>query len=181
MSQRLKQFYHTEVAPSLKADFQYTSEYQIPHVTKIVVNRGVGEGSSNAKLLESCLDELNTLAGQKGIVTKSKKAIAGFKLREGVPVGVAVTLRGERMYAFLDRLIHLAFPRIRDFQGIDPQGFDGRGNYTLGFQEQLMFPELEYDTIDQVKGMDISIVTSAKTNTEGLALLTKLGLPFQTP
>ena len=135
---------------------------------------------SNAKLLESCLDELTTLAGQKGIVTTSKKAIAGFKLREGVPVGVSVTLRGERMYAFLDRLIHLAFPRIRDFQGISPKGFDGRGNYTVGFQEQLMFPELEYDTIDQVKGMDISIVTSAKTNNESLALLKKLGIPFQT-
>ena len=146
---------------------------------KVVINRGLGEASQNAKTLDASLKEVSIIAGQRGVITRSKKAIAGFKVREGMAVGISVTLRGERMYAFLDRLINLALPRIRDFQGISPRSFDGQGNYSLGLEEQLMFPEINYDSIDQIQGMDISIVTSSKSNDEGKALLSALGMPFK--
>ena len=146
---------------------------------KIVINRGIGDASQNTKVLETFLKELSLISGQKGVVTRSKKSIAGFKIREQMPVGVSVTLRGDRMYGFLDRLIHLALPRVRDFQGINPKSFDKNGNYSLGLEEQLMFPEIEYDKIDQIRGMDVSIVTTAKTQEEGLALLKEFGLPFK--
>jgi large subunit ribosomal protein L5 len=145
-----------------------------------VINRGLGEASQNAKALESSINELTTIAGQKPVVTRAKKAIAGFKLRKGMPVGVMVTLRGERMYAFLDRLLNLALPRIRDFRGVSPKSFDGRGNYSLGVREQLIFPEIDYDSIDQIRGMDISIITTATTDEEGRALLKEMGMPFRT-
>jgi large subunit ribosomal protein L5 len=147
---------------------------------KVVINRGLGESAQNEKSLEASLNELSIIAGQRGLVTRSKKAIAGFKVREGMPIGMTVTLRGERMYAFLDRLINLALPRIRDFQGISPKSFDGHGNYSLGIEEQLMFPEINYDKIEQVQGMDISIVTSCQKDEEGKALLVSLGMPFKT-
>lgn len=159
--------------------FNYKNKYQVPQIEKIVINRGIGDASQNAKLLELSLSELTIIAGQKGVITRSKKAIAGFKLRQKMPVGVSVTLRGERMYSFLDRLVNLALPRIRDFQGINPKGFDGYGNYSLGLEEQLMFPEIDYDKIDQVRGMDISIITTSKTDRESLFLLKLFGLPFQ--
>jgi large subunit ribosomal protein L5 len=148
-------------------------------VIKITVNRGLGEASQNAKALESSINELTTITGQKPIVTRAKKAIAGFKIRQGMPVGVMVTLRGERMYAFLDRLINLALPRIRDFRGISPNSFDGRGNYSVGIREQLIFPEIDYDSIEQIRGMDISIITTANTDEEGRALLKEMGMPFR--
>ena len=179
MSQRLKHFYQTDVVPQLQDEFAYGNPYQIPRLDKIVINRGIGDASSNSKLFETFCDELTTIAGQKCVMTKSKKAIAGFQLRQDVPVGVSVVLRGERMYAFLDRLIHLAFPRIRDFQGISATSFDGRGNYSIGLREQLMFPELEYENVDQLRGMDICIVTTAKTNDESRRLLHMLGMPFE--
>ena len=179
MTQRLQQFYQTDIAPKLHDEFAYKSAYQIPRIEKVVINRGIGDASSNSKLFESFCDELTTIAGQKCVTTRSKKAIAGFQLRQDVPVGVSVVLRGERMYAFLDRLIHLAFPRIRDFQGISPTSFDGRGNYSIGLREQLMFPELEYDQVDNLRGMDVCIVTTARTNGEGRRLLQLLGMPFQ--
>lgn len=180
MAQRLKTFYLTSVVPTLRDQFQYTNLHQIPKVQKIVINRGLGDASQNAKILDSSLDELSIIAGQRGVVTRSKKAIASFKIRQEMPIGISVTLRGERMYAFLDRLINLALPRIRDFQGISPKSFDGHGNYSLGLEEQLMFPEIEYDSIDQVRGMDISIITSSRTDDEGRALLQALGMPFRT-
>ena len=179
MVQRLRKVYYRTVVPRLEKQFQYGNKLEIPRVEKIVINRGVGEGWQNSKLLDSCLNELNLISGQKGIVTRSKKAIAGFKLRQKAAVGVSVTLRSERMYGFLDRLINLALPRIRDFQGVSKKGFDGRGNYSLGLEEQLMFPEIDYDSIDQIRGMDISIVTTSKTDSEGLALLKEFGMPFK--
>jgi len=179
MPQRLHQFYQTDIAPQLHDEFAYKSPYQIPRIEKVVINRGIGDASGNSKLFETFFDELTTIAGQKCVVTRSKKAIAGFQLRPDVPVGLSVVLRGERMYAFLDRLIHLAFPRIRDFQGISPTSFDGRGNYSIGLREQLMFPELEYDQVENLRGMDVCIVTTAKTNAEGRRLLHLLGMPFQ--
>jgi large subunit ribosomal protein L5 len=157
----------------------YKNIHEVPKIEKIVINRGIGSASQNHKTVEAALTELGMIAGQKGVITRSKKSIAGFKLREKMPVGVAVTLRGDRMYGFLDRLIHLALPRVRDFQGINPKSFDKHGNYSLGLQEQLMFPEIEYDKIDQIRGMDISIVTTAKKQDEGLALLKEFGLPFK--
>lgn len=159
--------------------FNYKNKYQVPKIEKIVINRGIGDASQNAKLLDSSLSELTMIAGQKGVITRSKKAIAGFKLREKMPVGVSVTLRGERMYGFLDRLVNLALPRIRDFQGISSKSLDGHGNYSLGLEEQLMFPEIDYDKIDQVRGMDISIITTSKNDQEGVALLKAFGLPFK--
>ena len=156
------------------------NRHQIPQLEKIIINRGIGEASQNTKLVETSVDEITSLSSQKAVVTKSRKAIAGFKIREGVPVGIVVTLRGERMYGFLDRLIHLALPRIRDFQGLNPKSFDGHGNYSLGFKEQLMFPEIVYEKVSQARGLDISIVTTAKTDEEGLALLSLLGMPFTT-
>jgi large subunit ribosomal protein L5 len=179
MPKPLKTRYVEEIVPKLTEQFSYANPHQVPKVVKIVINRGLGEASQNAKALESSINELTTITGQKPVVTRAKKAIAGFKLRKGMPVGVMVTLRGERMYAFLDRLICLALPRIRDFRGISPKSFDGRGNYSLGVREQLMFPEIEYDSIDQIRGMDISIVTSANNDEEGRTLLKEMGMPFR--
>lgn len=179
MVQRLKTFYSTNIVPKLMEQNKYKNKYQVPRIQKIVINRGVGDASQNAKLLDSSLNELTIIAGQRGVVTRSKKAIAAFKLRQKMPVGVSVTLRGEKMYGFLDRLIHLALPRIRDFQGISCQSFDGHGNYSLGLEEQLMFPEIDYDKIDQLRGMDISIITTSNNDHEGLTLLKSFGLPFK--
>jgi len=179
MTQRLKTIYLETIVPKLKEQFGYTNIHQVPKVVKVTINRGLGEASQNAKALESSISELATITGQKPVVTRAKKAIAGFKLRQGMPVGVMVTLRSERMYAFLDRLIGLALPRIRDFRGISPKSFDGRGNYTLGIKEQLIFPEIKYDSIEQIRGMDVSIITTAKTDEEGRALLKEMGMPFR--
>jgi large subunit ribosomal protein L5 len=177
----LKQIYQETIVPQLTDEFGYKNVHEVPKVVKITINRGLGEASQNAKALESSITELATISGQKPVVTRAKKAIAGFKLREGMPVGVMVTLRSERMYAFLDRLISLALPRIRDFRGISPNSFDGRGNYSLGIREQLIFPEISYDSIDQIRGFDISIITTAKTDEEGRALLKAMGMPFKNP
>lgn len=179
MTSQLKTRYQETIVPKLMEQFKYGNIHQVPKVVKITINRGLGEASSNAKALESSLAEIATIAGQKPVVTRAKKAIAGFKIRQGMPVGMMVTLRGDRMYAFLDRLISLALPRIRDFRGISPKSFDGRGNYTLGVREQLIFPEVEYDRIDQIRGMDISIITTATTDEEGRALLKEMGMPFK--
>lgn len=181
MAQRLKTVYQETIVSKLKEEFGYENVHQVPKVIKVTVNRGLGEASQNAKALESSLAELARITGQKPVVTRAKKAIAGFKIRQGMPVGVMVTLRADRMYAFLDRLINLALPRIRDFRGISPNSFDGRGNYSLGIREQLIFPEIEYDTIDQIRGMDVSIITTAHTDEEGRALLKAMGMPFRNP
>ena len=179
MTQRLKKQYVQSIIPKLVEQFKFKNVHEVPKIEKIVINRGIGSASQNQKTVDAALKELGMIAGQKGVITRSKKAIAGFKLREKMPVGVVVTLRGERMYGFLDRLIHLALPRVRDFQGINPKSFDKHGNYSLGLEEQLMFPEIEYDKIDQIRGMDISIVTTANKQEEGLALLKEFGLPFK--
>ena len=176
---KLKTQYQQTIVPKLMEQFGYTNIHQVPKLVKVTVNRGLGEASSNAKALESSLSEITVITGQKPVVTRAKKAIASFKIREGMPVGIMVTLRGERLYSFLERLIHLSLPRIRDFRGISPRSFDGRGNYTLGLREQLLFPEISYDTIDQIRGMDISIVTTATTDEEGRALLREMGMPFR--
>lgn len=179
MTQRLKKIYQETIIPKLKEQFSYDNIHEVPKVIKITINRGLGEASQNAKALESSINEIATIAGQKPVVTRAKKAIAGFKIREGMPVGVMVTLRSERMYAFLDRLINLALPRIRDFRGVSPNSFDGRGNYSLGIREQLIFPEIEYDSIEQIRGMDIAIITTAQNDEEGRALLKEMGMPFR--
>jgi len=179
MPKPLKTRYLEDIVPKLTEQFSFTNVHEVPKVVKIVINRGLGEASQNAKALESSINEMMVITGQKPVVTRAKKAIAGFKIRQGMPVGIMVTLRGEKMYAFLDRLIALALPRIRDFRGISPKSFDGRGNYSLGVREQLMFPEIEYDSIDQIRGMDISIVTSAANDEEGRALLKEMGMPFR--
>ncbi|MDX2239471.1 MAG: 50S ribosomal protein L5 [Leptolyngbyaceae cyanobacterium bins.302] len=179
MPQQLKQEYYDKIVPKLTEQFGYTNVHQVPKIVKVTLNRGLGEAAQNAKALEASLAEIATIAGQKPVVTRAKKAIAGFKLRQGMPVGIMVTLRSDRMYAFLDRLINLALPRIRDFRGISPKSFDGRGNYTLGIREQLIFPEIEYDSIDQIRGMDVSIITTANTDEEGRALLKEFGMPFR--
>ncbi|HEY9694540.1 MAG TPA: 50S ribosomal protein L5 [Oculatellaceae cyanobacterium] len=179
MAQRLKTQYQETILPKLMEQFGYKNIHQAPKLLKVTVNRGLGEASSNAKALESSLSEIALITGQKPVVTRAKKAIAAFKLRQGMPVGVMVTLRSDRMYAFVDRLINLALPRIRDFRGISPKSFDGRGNYSLGIREQLIFPEVEYDRIDQIRGMDISIITTANTDEEGRALLKEMGMPFR--
>ncbi len=176
---KLKTYYQETITPKLKEQFGYTNIHQVPRVTKVVINRGLGEASQNAKALESSLSELAVITGQKPVVTRAKKAIAGFKIRQGMPVGAMVTLRGDKMYAFLERLINLALPRIRDFRGISAKSFDGRGNYSLGVKEQLIFPEIEYDSIDQIRGFDISIITTANTDEEGRALLKEMGMPFR--
>jgi large subunit ribosomal protein L5 len=177
--QRLKKIYLKDVIPQLKEQFNYINLQQVPQLKKIVINRGFGENYQNVKVLESSLDELTNISGQRGIITKSKKAIASFKVREGMPVGMTVTLRGDKMYGFLDRLINLSLPRIRDFQGVSSKSFDNRGNYSIGFDDQLMFPEVDFDKVNQTQGMDITIVTSAKTDPEGVALLKALGMPFK--
>jgi large subunit ribosomal protein L5 len=176
---RLKTVYQETITPKLITQFEYTNVHQVPKVIKITINRGLGEAAQNAKSLEASINEIALITGQKPVVTRAKKAIAGFKIRQGMPVGIMVTLRGERMYAFLDRLINLTLPRIRDFRGVSPKSFDGRGNYTLGVREQLIFPEVEYDKIDQVRGLDISIITTAKSDEEGRALLKEMGMPFR--
>jgi large subunit ribosomal protein L5 len=175
----IKQLYNETVVPKLREQFNYQNVHQVPKVLKITVNRGLGEAAQNAKALENSLNEIAIITGQRPVVTRAKKAIAGFKIRQGMPVGIMVTLRRDRMHAFLDRLINLSLPRIRDFRGVSPKSFDGRGNYTLGIREQLIFPEVSYDSIDQIRGMDISIITSANTDEEGRALLKALGMPFR--
>ncbi|MEB3884492.1 50S ribosomal protein L5 [Lyngbya sp. CCY1209] len=179
MAPTLKTTYQETIVPKLMEQFKYANIHQVPKLVKVTVNRGLGEASQNAKALESSVNELAIIAGQKPVVTRAKKAIAGFKIRQGMPVGVMVTLRGDRMYSFLERLIHLALPRIRDFRGISPKSFDGRGNYSLGVKEQLIFPEIDYDSIDQIRGLDIAIVTTAETDEEGRALLKEMGMPFR--
>ncbi len=179
MANQFKVKYQETIVPKLMEQFQYSNTHQVPKVVKVTINRGMGEAAQNAKALEASIAEIATIAGQKPVVTRAKKAIAGFKIRKGMPVGIMVTLRSDRMYAFLDRLINLTLPRIRDFRGISPKSFDGRGNYTLGLREQLIFPEIEYDRIDQVRGMDISIITTATTDEEGRALLKEMGMPFR--
>nr|YP_010336760.1 ribosomal protein L5 [Stylonema alsidii]UNJ15166.1 ribosomal protein L5 [Stylonema alsidii] len=178
-NKRLKEYYYSQVIQDLTNEFNYKNIHQVPKIEKVTINRGLGEASQNSKLLEVSIRELMTVSGQKPVITKSKKAIAGFKIRENMPVGISVTLRKDYMYAFLERLINLVLPRIRDFRGISKKQFDGRGNYTLGLKDQLVFPEISYDEIDKMKGMDISIVTTAKTDQESLALLKALGVPFR--
>jgi len=175
---RLRDRYKEEIVPSLTSEFGYKNPFQVPKLEKIVLNIGLGEAVANGKALDAAVGDLATITGQKPVVTRAKKSIAAFKLREGMPIGAMVTLRGERMYEFLDRLIATALPRIRDFRGISPNSFDGRGNYTLGLREQIMFPEIDYDKIDKVRGLEISIVTSARTDEEGRRLLALLGMPF---
>ncbi|WMJ82596.1 50S ribosomal protein L5 [Oscillospiraceae bacterium LTW-04] len=175
---RLKDRYNNEVAGELMKKFGYKSVMQIPKLEKVVVNVACGEGRDNPKIIEAILGDLGKITGQRAVICKAKKSVANFKLREGMPVGCKVTLRGARMYEFVDRLFSVAMPRVRDFRGISANGFDGRGNFTFGLKEQLMFPEIEFDKIDKVRGMDISFVTTAKTDEEGKALLTELGCPF---
>ncbi|TLS48356.1 50S ribosomal protein L5 [Paenibacillus antri] len=178
MAARLKEKFLNEVTPALMQKFSYQSVMQVPKIEKVVINMGVGDAAGNAKLLDAAVEEMQTIAGQKPIITKAKKSIAGFKLREGMPIGVKVTLRGDRMYFFLDKLFNIALPRVRDFRGVSSKAFDGRGNYTLGLKEQLIFPEIEYDKVDKIRGMDIVIVTTAKSDEESRELLSQMGMPF---
>ena len=175
----LKKRYQETIQPKLLKDLSLSNVHEVPKVLKVTVNRGLGEAATNAKSLEASVNELAQITGQKVVITRAKKAIAGFKIRQGMPIGCAVTLRGDRMYAFLERLINLALPRIRDFRGVSPKSFDGRGNYTLGVREQIIFPEISFDQIDAIRGMDITIVTTARTDEEGRALLREMGMPFQ--
>ncbi|GLI84468.1 MULTISPECIES: 50S ribosomal protein L5 [Rossellomorea] len=176
---RLKEKFQKEISPALVSKFNYKSVMEVPKVEKIVVNMGVGDAVQNSKSLDVAVDELMQITGQKPVVTKAKKSIAGFRLREGMPIGAKVTLRGERMYQFLDKLISVSLPRVRDFRGVSKKAFDGRGNYTLGVKEQLIFPEIDYDKVSKVRGMDIVIVTTANTDEEARELLTQIGMPFQ--
>ena len=175
---RVLEHYKKNVIPELTEQFKYTSVMQVPKLVKIVINMGVGDSISNSKLLDAAVEDLAQISGQKPLITKAKKSIAVFKLREGMPIGAKVTLRGERMYEFYDKLVSIALPRVRDFRGVNPNAFDGRGNYTIGVKEQLIFPEINYDKVLKIRGMDICIVTTANTDEEGRALLTKLGMPF---
>jgi large subunit ribosomal protein L5 len=175
---RMKDLYANTVVSTLMKQFNYTSVMQVPRIDKIVVNMGVGDAVANPKLLDEAVVELQAITGQKAIITKAKKSIANFKLREGMPIGAKVTLRGDRMYAFLDKLVNVSLPRVRDFRGVSSEAFDGRGNYTLGVKEQLIFPEINYDRVNKVRGMDVVIVTTAKNDEEGRALLSTLGMPF---
>ena len=176
---RLKEQYINEIAPALQKKFEYKNVMQIPKLDKIVVNMGVGEAKENAKVLENAVHDLEIITGQKPIITKAKKSIANFKIREGMNIGCKVTLRGDKMYDFLDRLVNLALPRVRDFRGVNPNAFDGRGNYALGIKEQLIFPEIEYDKVEKVRGMDVIIVTTAKTDEEARELLAQFGMPYK--
>lgn len=178
MSQ-LKTYYHESVVPKLKEKFNYQNPMQIPKITKVVINMGLGEAIHNIKIIDSAVEELKQISGQQPVVTRAKKSIAAFKLREGMPIGCMVTLRKNRMYDFLNKLINVALPRVRDFRGISGKAFDGSGNYSLGIKEQLIFPEIDYDKIDKIKGLNISIVTTAKTNEEGKELLKLMGMPFR--
>jgi len=175
----LKTRYRETIRPKLLKDLGLTNIHQVPKVQKVTLNRGLGEAAQNSKSLEASLAEMATISGQKALVTRAKKAIATFKIRQGMPIGCAVTLRGDRMYAFLERFINLALPRIRDFRGVSPKSFDGRGNYTIGVKEQLIFPEITFDKVDSIRGMDITIVTSASSDEQGKALLSEMGMPFR--
>lgn len=179
MNSPLKTIYEKQIKSNLQQEFSYKNVHEIPKITKIVINRGLGEASQNSKIIDLSLQEFMLISGQRPIITRSKKAIAGFKIREHVPVGMTVTLRKNRMYNFLNKLINLALPRIRDFRGISKQHFDGNGNYNIGIKEQLIFPEIEYDLIDKIRGLNITIVTTAKTDLEGFSLLKGFGMPFQ--
>lgn len=176
---RLKDLYSNEIKDAMVKKFGYKNVMQIPKLDKIVINMGVGEAKENAKVLDTAIKDLETITGQKAVVTRAKKSVANFKLREGMPIGCKVTLRGEKMYEFTDRLVNLALPRVRDFRGVNPDAFDGRGNYALGIKEQLIFPEIEYDKVDTVRGMDIIFVTTAETDEEARELLTLFGMPFK--
>jgi len=179
MAARLKEHYQTKVKPALTGEFSYKNPMQVPKIEKISVNIGMGEATQNAKLIDGAATELATITGQKPLVTKARKSVAAFKVREGMPIGVRVTLRGDTMYEFLDRLVNVALPRVRDFRGVSSKSFDGRGNYTLGLKDQLIFPEIDYNKVDKTKGMNICITTTAKTDAEGLALLKHMGMPFR--
>jgi len=176
---RLKDFYNNEIVAGMTKKFGYQNVMEVPKINKIVINMGVGEAKDNAKVLETAIKDMEIIAGQKPVTTKAKKSIANFKIREGMAIGCKVTLRGEKMYEFADRLINLSLPRVRDFRGVNPNAFDGRGNYSLGIKEQVIFPEIEYDKIDKVRGMDIIFVTTAKTDEEARELLTEFGMPFR--
>jgi len=179
MPSRLRERYDAEILPTLRREFQYANVMQVPKVHKVTVNIGMGEATREAKTLDAAVRDMGIITGQHPVITKAKKSIAGFRLREGMPIGVTVTLRGERMYEFLDRFITIGLPRVRDFRGVPDKAFDGRGNYTLGLREQLIFPEIDYDKIDRIRGMEITIVTSARTDQEAKRLLELLGMPFQ--
>lgn len=176
---RLKDIYQTEIIPKLRSEFNYKNVMEVPKIEKIVLNMGLGEAIQNIKILDSAALELNAISGQKSVITKAKKSIATFKLRQGMPIGCMVTLRRDRMYEFLDRLMNVSLARVRDFKGVSGKAFDGKGNYTLGVKEQLIFPEINYDSVDKIKGLNITIVTSAKTDEEGKSLLKHLGMPFR--
>jgi large subunit ribosomal protein L5 len=180
MSARLKERYKKDVAPQIAKEFGIGNPMAVPRIEKVVINMGMGEAIANAKILDTAADELRAITGQKPVVTKAKKSIASFKLRQGMPIGVVVTLRGDRMYEFLDRLVSVALPRVRDFRGVSPKAFDGRGNYTIGIREQLIFPEIDFNKVDKLRGMNISIVTTARNDEQARALLKGLGMPFRT-
>jgi large subunit ribosomal protein L5 len=179
MAARLKERYQKEVAPAIAKEFGIKNPMAIPRVQKVVLNMGMGEAIANAKILDTAVDELRSITGQKPVITKAKKSIASFKLRQGMPIGVVVTLRGDRMYEFLDRLVSIALPRVRDFRGVSPKAFDGRGNYTIGVREQLIFPEIDFNKVDKLRGMNISIITTARNDEQARALLKGLGMPFR--
>jgi large subunit ribosomal protein L5 len=179
MAARLKERYQKEIAPAIAKEFGIRNPMAIPRVDKIVVNMGMGEAIANAKILDTAADELRAITGQKPVITRAKKSIASFKLRQAMPIGVMVTLRGDRMYEFLDRLVSIALPRVRDFRGVSPKAFDGRGNYTIGVREQLIFPEIDFNKVDKLRGMNISIVTTARNDEQARALLKSLGMPFR--
>jgi large subunit ribosomal protein L5 len=179
MSARLKERYQKDIAPAIAKEFGIRNPMAIPRLEKIVINMGMGEAIANAKILDTAADELRSVTGQKPVITKAKKSIASFKLRQGMPIGVMVTLRGDRMYEFLDRLVSIALPRVRDFRGVSPKAFDGRGNYTIGVREQLIFPEIDFNKVDKLRGMNISIVTTARNDEQARSLLRGLGMPFR--
>jgi large subunit ribosomal protein L5 len=179
MTSRLKEKYTQEVMPALQKEFNYKNPMQVPAINKVVVNIGMGEAIQNAKAMDAAVTDLSTITGQRPVITRAKRSVAAFKLREGMQIGCMVTLRGERMYQFLDKLMNVALPRLRDFQGVSADAFDGRGNYTLGLREQLVFPEIDYDKVDKVRGMEVSIVTTARTDEEGRQLLKLMGMPFK--
>jgi large subunit ribosomal protein L5 len=179
MAARLREHYTKNVVPALKKEFGYGNMMAVPKIEKVSINIGLGEATQNSKLMDGAVSELGTITGQKPIITRAKKSIAAFKLRENMPIGCMVTLRGDRMFEFLDRLMNVALPRVRDFRGISPKAFDGRGNYTLGLKDQLIFPEIDYNKVEKTKGMNISITTTAKSDAEGLALLKQMGMPFR--
>jgi len=178
LSSRLKEIYQNEIVDALMKKFGYKNVLEVPKIEKVVINMGVGEAKENVKLLDAAVKDLEIITGQKAVITKAKNSIANFKIREGMPIGCKVTLRGDKMYEFVDRLINLALPRVRDFRGVNPNAFDGRGNYALGIREQLIFPEIEYDKIDKIRGMDVVFVTTAKTDEEARELLTQFNMPF---